>query len=178
MPWLSLPTHQCWFLVRIYMILAYSLFTDSRPLPNDPQNRYSSFDLGLIITILTRFIEVNKYDGTCWYSLKCQKYALRCRAYIYSTGILTCFPFPLDQLGLGLGPTYSSLTNIAKKPLGFRHYGFSPYIDPTTTRILIPTRSTNSYEKASAHARRLPTSLLTEDYGIGNPLSPVHFQGT
>jgi hypothetical protein len=160
------------------MILAHSLFTDSRHLPNDPQNRHSSFNLGLIITILTRFIEVSKHDDACWYSLKCQKYALRCRAYIYSTGILTCFPFPLDQLGLGLGPTYSSLTNIAKKPLGFRHHGFSPCIDPTITRILIPMRSINFYKKTSAHIRRLPTSLLAEDYGIGDLLSPVHFQGT
>ena len=160
------------------MILTYSLFTGSRHLPNDPQDRSSHFILGLIITILTRTTLLNKHDDTCWYSLKRRKYVLRCRTYIYSTGILTCFPFPLDLLGHGLGPTYSSLTNIAKKPSGFRHYGFSPYIDPTTTRILIPTRSTNSYEKASAHARRLPTSLFSEDCGIGDLLSPVHFQGT
>lgn len=165
-------------MVRLHTILAYFLFTDSRHLPNDPQDRYSSFNLGLIITILTRFIQVNRRDDTYRCSPKCQKYALRCRTYVCSTGILTCFPFPLDQLGHGLGPTYSSMTNIAKKPSGFRHYGFLPYIDPTTTRILISTRSTNSYEKASAHAERLPTSLLTEDYSIGDLLSPVHFQGT
>ncbi len=160
------------------MILARSLFTDSRHLPNSPQDCCSHFDLGLIITILTRSVMVNKHDDACRYSPKCQKHALRCRTYIYSTGILTCFPFPLDQLGHGLGPTNSSLTNIAKKPLGFRHYGFSPYIDPTAIRILITARSINSYEKTSAHAGRLPTSLLAEDCGIGSFLSPVHFQGT
>ncbi|GEM_PF-4188170 len=129
------------------------------------------------MTILTDAVFVNTHDNACWSSLTCRNTTLCCHAYIHSTGILTCFPFPLDQLGHGLGPTTSSLTNIAKKPLGFRHYGFSPYTDPTTTRILIHTRSTSAYTNASAHARRLPTLLISENCGIGDVLSPVHFRG-
>ena len=151
-------------MVRLNSILAYFLFTDSRHLLNNPQDCCSLFNLCLIITILNRFIQVNRRDDTYQCSPKCQKYTLRCRTYEFSTGILTCFPFPLDQLGHGLGPTNSSLTNIAKKPSGFRNYGFSPYIDPTTTKILISTRSTNSYENASAHAER--TAYLTPFGGL------------
>ena len=56
------------------------------------------FNLGLIITILTRFILFNINDSLCRLIPKCQKQNLRCRTYPNSTGILTCFPFPSVKL--------------------------------------------------------------------------------
>src|SRR3990167_7527048 len=52
------------------------------------------------------------------------------------------------------------LTYIAKETLPFRRFPFSGKSHPTTTRIIIPFRSTPSLEDASAQKRRLLTRTL------------------
>ncbi len=78
-----------------------------------------------------------------------------------------------------LGPTNSQLNYMAKKPLPFRYQRFSLCVDPTTTRILIPTRSISPYEKTSALIEhQLTTYFLTKAVSsIGSEFSPVHFRG-
>ena len=47
----------------------------------------------LAITALPRPALINNPDEDCQLSQKRQKQDLRCRTYLYGTGILTCFPF-------------------------------------------------------------------------------------
>ncbi len=68
--------------------------------------------------------------------------------------------------------------NIAKKTLSFRYQRISLCIGPTIARILISTRLISSYEKTFTQAERLPTTIFSDVYSIGNWFSPVHFQGT
>ncbi len=80
-----------------------------------------------------------------------------------SIGILTYCPVLVSQLRKQLGPTNSRLINSAEKPLLFRLFSFSENLDPTNARILIPARSILSYERTSAHAERLSTSMSKLD---------------
>ncbi len=134
------------------------------------------FNRVLIITILPRFIPINIFDERCQSSPNSQKCDLCCHAYFYSTGILTCFPFWSFDLRITLGSTYPWLIYIVKEPLPFRWQRFSLCSDLTTTRILIPIESTNPLGNASTPTGRLPTTIITDVYSIGNWLSPVHFR--
>ena len=69
---------------------------------------------------------------------------------------------------------------MAKKPLPFRYQRFSLCADPTTARILIPSRSTLSHEKTSALKEHQPTTPSQDEgvFRIGSELSPVRFRGT
>ena len=66
---------------------------------------YSKLTRILIITILLRLNIINIYDSRCRSSPKGQKLDLCCHIYLNNTGILTCLPFPLLQLGDWLGST-------------------------------------------------------------------------
>ena len=58
-------------------------------------------NLVLIITILPRFVLVNKKDNSCLFNQKRQQQDLRCRTYFSSKGILTFFPFPIFNYEFG-----------------------------------------------------------------------------
>ncbi len=55
---------------------------------------------------------ISTNDSLCQPIPKRRKSGLCCHAYFSSTGILTCFPFPLFLLGSRLGSTYPSLNCI------------------------------------------------------------------
>ena len=84
---------------------------------------------------------------------------LCCHAYVISTGLLTCFPFPNHIPAAKLGSTTSWLIGIAKKPLPFRSRWFSQRYAPTTTRIFITERSTYTRIHASARTARRHTTM-------------------
>ncbi len=118
------------------------------------------FNQILIITVLLWFILISITDELCQPSQKCQKSSLCCHAYLDSKGILTFSPFPSLLLGDRLGLTYPWLIFIVKEPLPFRWQRFSLCFILTTTRILIPDRSTLICINASALPERLPTIHL------------------
>ena len=90
---------------------------------------------------------------------------------------LNLFPFLYrSKLWSQLGSTYPWLICIVKEPLPLRWQRFSLCSDLTTTKILIPTKSTNPPGHASTFAGRLPTTIITDVYSIGNRFSPVHFK--
>ena len=66
---------------------------DSRHQQDLAKLDYSRIDPILIIMILLGSVLINTNDSSCLLSQKRQKQALRCRTYLKSTGILTCFPF-------------------------------------------------------------------------------------
>ena len=117
-----------------------------------------SFNLILVMTTLHRLILINTVDNPCLPILNGQKRSLRCRVYKNSTGILTGFPFPLNQLRSRLGSAYPWLIYIAKEPLPFQRWRFSLHFDPTTTRIRITTRSTQARAHASTQTVYQPTT--------------------
>ena len=123
------------------------------------------------------FALISIADKLCQPSPKCQKSSLRYRTYSESKGILTFFPFPFLQLGDWLGLTYPWLIFIVKEPLPFRWRWFSHRFILTTTRILIPNRSTSAHTDASALSGRLPTIHLSMILSIGDRFSPVRFRG-
>ena len=125
------------------------------------------FNQVLLVTRLPRFVLISKSDKTCQSSPKRQKSDLCCHAYTCSTGILTCFPLPLLQLGAWLGSTYPWLNCVAKEPLPFRWYRFSRYSVPTITRIFISIRSIHPFRNTSALTERLPTTILADVCSIG-----------
>jgi len=87
---------------------------------------------------------------------------LRRRAYSFSSGILTAFPFDILLLGYDLGSTNPQLTIIAEEPLPFRRRGFSPRFVVTISEILNFTGSTPTLVGASAPAKHSPTIFLSE----------------
>jgi hypothetical protein len=70
---------------------------------------------------------------------------------------INAFPFPPTRLRLGLGPTDSWSTSVAKKPLPLRRPGFSPGIAATNAKIIITNRSTRPYGLASTRPVRPST---------------------
>ena len=143
---------------------------------NSPKENYSRFTQVLVMTTLPCVMLINMSDETCAPLPKRQKYNSRCRTYKSSTGILTCFPFLLVQLGLQLGSTNPWLIFIVKEPLPFRWYWFSQYYVPTIARIFISARSRSPLGKRSTRAERLPIHHPKMCYCIGNWFSPVHFR--
>jgi len=99
------PERQRHKMSRIHKIFAGFLFTGSRHQLNDLTTAVPRFQPVLIITILPGCILVNNSDENCQSSPKRRQPALRCRAYLCSTGILTSCPFPYLPLRGRLGPT-------------------------------------------------------------------------
>ena len=78
---------------------------------------------------------------------------------MYGTGILTCFPFDVLELGFALGPTNPQLTNIAEEPLPLRWMGFSPTMLLLLPEFLFLQGPLDLTTQASTHAGHLPTRL-------------------
>ena len=132
-----------------------------------------------MITTLRCFVFLELSRGLAAVSPNCPKLFLCCHTYSNSTGILTCFPFPAAQLGCRLGMTNPSLNYIEKEPLPFRPRWISHRYFPTTTRILITTRSTNSSKLASILALHQSTlqRSVSLNHSIGNLFRPVYLRG-
>lgn len=114
----------------------------------------------LIITILHWLRKISSPIKMSQSIRKRLRSNLRHRTYFNSNRILTVFPFLKNQLRKKLGSTNPWLNCSAKEPLPIRRHRFSLCYAPTTTRILIPNRSTTARTIASTLKGRLPTTIF------------------